>query len=162
MFERETRLYEFCRGYCHRLMEDVADSEMNVQPAPNVNTPLWILGHLAVATDYATGLLGQRRACSEAWHTAFGPRTSALVALAPPPSKAELLAAIDLGHRHVANAVQKTDPDELELPHKVELFRDTPIQSVGDLLGHLMTTHVATHLGQLSLWRRLQGRAPLF
>lgn len=162
MFEREIRLYEFARGYCHRLMEDIADGEMTAQPAPNVNTPLWILGHLAVATDFAAGLLGQRRACPEAWHQAFGRGSSPQVELTPPPTKAELLAAIDLGQRHVINAVQKTEPEELEMPHNVELFRATPLRSVGDLLGHLMTTHPALHLGQLSLWRRLQGRAPLF
>jgi hypothetical protein len=33
--------------------------------------------------------------------------------------------------------------------------------TVGHLVGHLLTTHFATHLGQLSAWRRLAGFAPV-
>jgi hypothetical protein len=43
-------------------------------------------------------------------------------------------------------------------PHTLELrFLKGPLPTVGDLLAHLMTTHEAAHLGQLSAWRRLLG-----
>jgi len=31
----------------------------------------------------------------------------------------------------------------------------------GDLLAHILTTHEATHLGQLSAWRRQLGFPPV-
>jgi hypothetical protein len=43
----------------------------------------------------------------------------------------------------------------------VELFKDSPVQTQGDILSHLMTTHFATHVGQLSVWRRAHGKPPL-
>ena len=40
------------------------------------------------------------------------------------------------------------------------LLRHLP--TVGDLLAHLLTTHSAYHLGQLSTWRRAAGLPEVF
>ena len=69
---------------------------------------------------------------------------------------------LEAGHQNLLEAVKNPDPAKMDEPHNVDLFKDAPIDTVGDLVAHLMTTHLATHLGQLSAWRRLQGKPALF
>jgi len=52
--------------------------------------------------------------------------------------------------------------EEMTLVHEVDLLKATPLKTRGDLVGHILTTHFATHLGQLSSLRRHFGRPPLF
>jgi hypothetical protein len=77
------------------------------------------------------------------------------------PTKAELMSALRKGHERVAAASAKPDPAILTKPQPIPFMNDTPIKTVGDLLSHLMTTHAATHLGQLSYWRRMTGAKPM-
>lgn len=159
MFERECTLYAFVLGYAQRLVADLDEAEMAVQPAPGMNPPAWILGHLAIATDYALRLLGEATACPRDWHVRFGPGSVPPADPAAYPSKAELMAALERGHERVDTAARRATPERLEQPHGVEIaFLKEPLPTVGDLLAHLMTTHEAAHLGQLSAWRRLQGK----
>ncbi len=162
MFETELKLYELMRQWCHRMAADIDPAQLAHQPAPGIKPPIWVLGHLAVSTDYAARILGLARDCPRPWHVHFG-RGSQTV---PPddvrPAKDELLAALDGGHRRVAAAIATADAGALGQPHQVELFQGTPLATLGDLVGHLLTTHEAFHLGQLSTWRRQMGYLPMF
>jgi uncharacterized damage-inducible protein DinB len=40
-------------------------------------------------------------------------------------------------------------------------FLQKELPTLGDILGHLMTTHPSLHLGQLSTWRRVIGLPPV-
>ncbi len=62
----------------------------------------------------------------------------------------------------MAGAAPNADAAKLAIPHRMELFENTPLQTRGDLVAHLLATHPAFHLGQLSTWRRQMGFAPLF
>ncbi len=100
MFERELTLYEFQLNYLRLLAADLEDGQMQAAPFEGANPPVWILGHLAVATDYAAGLLGQRPVLPREWHKQFGPgsQPSALERRCPakanwsPPSKTDTAA----------------------------------------------------------------------
>ena len=72
MFERERTLMKFMQGYLEMMLRDIDESEMDEQPMPGVNTPRWILGHLAIANDSALQRLGSDRVCDDSWHSAFG------------------------------------------------------------------------------------------
>ncbi|HTI51061.1 MAG TPA: DinB family protein [Planctomycetaceae bacterium] len=156
MFERERRLYAFVLKYCRMLVEDVTDEQLTVQPVPGVNHPAWILGHLAIATDSAARLLGQRPACPPDWRAKFGPGSQVVADRSAYPPKSELLAAIEAGHARVAELVANAPADVLDRPHAAPFLKEE-LPTVGDLVAHLMTTHPTTHLGQLSAWRRLMG-----
>lgn len=162
MYERETVLYGFLLGNLKRMMADIDDAKLDWQPAPNAHSAVWILAHLAIATDYVLMNLGQKGAVSKEWHKRFGPGSSELTAGEARPSKAELLSAIEAGHARVVEAVRNPDPALLAKPHPVKVLDGTPIVTVDHLIGHLMTTHAAVHMGQLSLWRRCAGYPPLF
>ena len=73
MFERECTLYAFTMGYARLLAEDIDDARFAEQPAPGLNHPAWILGHLAICTDYAAGLLGLPAACPKPWASCSAP-----------------------------------------------------------------------------------------
>jgi hypothetical protein len=158
MFERECKLYEFVHGYCHKLADDLDDADLATQPAAGVNHAAWILGHLAIATDGALRCLGEPGVCPPDWPKLFGPGSTVVTDRAAYPSKAELLAVLDAGHARVLEGARKANPERMASQHKApfEYLRQS-LPTVGDLLAHLMTTHFATHLGQLSTWRRLIG-----
>ncbi len=105
MFERELTLYKFNRNYLRLLAADIDESLMNVAPFPGANPPVWILGHLAISTDYAAHILGQRRECPKQWHVLFGPGTNSGALEGPLPSKAELVEAFENGCRRVVEAM---------------------------------------------------------
>lgn len=156
MFERECRLHAFVLDYTKKLAQGIDESQMTLQPAPGMNTPLWILGHLAIASDFAATSLGLPMNCPRAWHKAFGPGSDPNAVRPPHPTKAELLQIIEANHARIAEALQSVTPEQLAQPNTFEpTTRAFP--TVGDLLAHLMTTHPTMHLGQLSAWRRLQG-----
>lgn len=162
MYEKELSLYAFTAHYCKSLMADIDDSKIAHQPAPKVNTPVWILGHLAICTDYAAGILGGEMVCPKDWHRRFGPKSDPTALLDAHPTRDELMRAYLDGHERVASLIPSADPEKLAKPHTLDLLAGTPIRTTGELLAHLMTTHEMQHLGQLSMWRRLMGFAPLF
>ncbi len=161
MLERELTLYQFNLEYLLRLAADLDEKDMATVPFPGANPPVWILGHLAASTDYAGRILGLARACPRDWHVKFAPGSKAADLSAPLPSKADLMAAIENGHRRVAEAIQNASPEILDRSHEIELLKSTNLKTNGDVLAHLMCTHAAFHIAQLSACRRNTGRSPL-
>jgi hypothetical protein len=158
MFEHERTLYDFVLHYITQLSADLDDARLTEQPAPGMNHPAWILGHLALCTDYGAMMLGDEMRCPEAWHKLFGPGSTPTTDRSAYPSKAELLDALIVGHKRVSEASKKADPVRMATPHDVQIaYLKKWIPTKGDLLAHLMTTHAAGHIGQLSAWRRING-----
>ncbi len=162
MFEREAVLYDFLLGYIQRLSADIEDQQLDWSPQPGVHSAAWILSHLAIATDYALMNLGQKPALPKEWHKRFGPGSNELSAGEGRPGKAELLEALAAGHARVKEAVKSVKSENLQGAHPVKVLDGTPIKTVEHLIAHLMTTHAAIHVGQLSFWRRCAGKPPLF
>lgn len=164
MPEQLVVLYAFTLALCERLMADITQEEMEHQPAAGVNPPAWILGHLAICTDYALQFLGKPLRLPESWHAEFGPATSPLPKKHPYPGREELLTALRTGHAAVVAALPLADPKVLAGPNPLVSmpFVMQTLPTIGDLLAHLISTHEAAHVGHLSNWRRQMGRAPLF
>jgi uncharacterized damage-inducible protein DinB len=162
MFEHCVTLNEFNRGYLQLLMADISDEQLDHQPADGLHSIRWILAHLAVVSDYGFKLLGQPLRCPLAWHAAYGPTSAAGTARVVRPSRDDLLLAIEKGYAALCEALKSVAPGILDGPHEVELLKNSNLKSKADLTAHILATHFATHLGQLSTLRRLMGRAPLF
>lgn len=158
MFERELVLYKFNRNYLRLLTADLDEAAMNVAPFPGANPPVWILGHLAIATDYAGKILGLERACPRRWHAMFAPGSNPAALEPPLPTKGELVEAFEAGCNRVIEAVPNATTELLDAPHAIELLRPTVLKTNGDVLAHLMCTHEAFHLAQLSACRRHAGK----
>ncbi|MFO0811486.1 MAG: DinB family protein [Gemmataceae bacterium] len=156
MFANERHLYANLLDYAQRLAADIPEEKMAHQPAPDMNTPLWVLTHLAICTDYAAELLGGTKVCPESWHRDFGPFSKVGEHQGPVGTKAEILAALAAGHARVTELAKTPDSAAMAQANPFEFVRK-PLPTVGLLLAHLLTTHEAIHLGQLSAWRRVQG-----
>jgi hypothetical protein len=161
MFEREQTLYQFQLNYIKLLSADLEDGKLHETPFPGANPPVWILGHLAVCTDYAARMLGEKPVLPRDWHKQFAPGSNPQALEPPYPTKAELLAALEAGHQRVVNALPAASTALLDQPHAVELLKPTNLKTNGDVLAHLMSTHVAFHVAQLSACRRGLGKGPI-
>jgi hypothetical protein len=153
-------LTRFMLGYLKKLTAEMTAADL-VNHAGGANPPGWILGHLAVVADLVGPMLKLERRCPAAWHKAFGP-THQPSASMPQQSAAEWVAAIEAGYEAILAALPQADERVLAEPHGVPLLAGTLIQTRGQLLSHVLSTHLATHIGQLSAWRRNQGKPALF
>lgn len=161
MFERELTLFQFNLNFLRMLAADIDESDMQSVAFPGANPPAWILGHLAVTTDYAAAMLGLERSCPRSWQKQFAPGTKPADLAPPLPSKTELVEAIETAYRRVSEAAPGASSEMMSQPHEIGLLKSTVLRTKGDVLAHLMTTHIAFHLAQLSAARRNAGKGPL-
>lgn len=162
MFEREITLNQFLLEYGERLAADMSDEEFVQQAPGGGHSPQWILGHLIVVADSAGMLLGVRPEAGRAMRQAFGPGQPETVQSGEQYGRANLLESVRPAYERLYEPLRAADAASLQAPHGVPLLAGTAVVTKGDLLAHMLTTHLGTHLGQLSMLRRLQGQAPLF
>jgi hypothetical protein len=162
MSESQIRVYLFLLGYLKQTVADLSEEELDLQPVGSGNPPRWILGHLAICCDYALRQLGAPPVCPREWHPAFGPGSTPGAEGSARPSKEELLSALTKGHEAVVEQFRQATDESLSPPHGIPFLEPTPLQTKGDLVAHLMTSHEAGHLGQLTYWRRATGRPAFF
>lgn len=162
MFDSETALNAFLLGYLRQSTADLQDGRLDDVPIDGFHSARWLLTHLAICADMGLVLLGQPKECPNAWHVAYGPKTAGTSHEKIRPSKDDLLCSIDSLYPKVAMVAQSADPQLLDQPHPLQLLKGTPIQTNGQLISHLLTTHFAVHLGQLSAIRRQMGIPHLF
>ncbi len=157
MFDRERRLYADQYGYTRHLVADIPDEEFADQPVPGINHAAWTLGHLVVSADYGLTVLGLPAVAPEGWSGLFSPGTVPDPNRSNYPTKSELLSAYETGHAALAAAAATLDDARAAAPNPVPSLK-ARFPTVGDLVGYLLTTHEATHTGQLSAWRRTMGK----
>ncbi len=149
--------------YSQRLVADLTEEQMCAQPAAGrvMNHPAFLLGHLAlVAGDFAGGFVGLSPICPEGWKELFNQGAKPLADRSLYPSKAALLQKLEEAHARLADAAAKAAPETLAQPAPEKIRERFP--TVGALLVGLMTSHEASHNGQLSAWRRAMGLPPVF
>lgn len=162
LFQREARLNGLMHFVLMKFLQEATDEELTEPIVDGGNPPAFILGHLAVAYDYALRSLGEPRLTSAEWHKRFRPGALPKDDTNPLPTKAELIEALETGRKRVVEAAGKADPERMNQPHNVDFFKGTPVQTVGDMVAHLLATHPFFHVGQLSAWRRSRGKPFLF
>jgi len=155
-------LNEFNRHYLHRLIDSIPDKELDATFGEGSHSARWILSHLAIAADYGFKQLGMPMQATVLWHKAYGPSSEGNTHATVRPSKTELLQFIDVQYSALCKATLEADDTKLVDPHAIPILAETPLKSKRDLLGHILGSHFATHVGQLSAWRRLIGLPPLF
>jgi uncharacterized damage-inducible protein DinB len=155
-------LNEFNRHYLHRLIDAISDKELDSTFGDEAHSGRWILAHLAIAVDYGFKQLDMPMQATVEWHKAYGPGSQGGSHPSLRPKKEELLKFIDEQYATLCQAALKADDTKLDTKHSVPLLADTPLKTKRDLLAHVLGSHFAAHVGQLSAWRRLLGLPPLF
>lgn len=161
MFETETTLNQFLLQGFEKVVADIPADRINERPPGNGHPPLWVLGHLAICVEMGHTLLGEELTHKN-WAIAFGPGSSDDVKNPEKYSRDEFVDAIVNGYPKLCAAAKQGSADSLAEPHGLDLLANTAIKTRGDLLAHLLTTHLSFHLAQLSGWRRAAGHGPLF
>ena len=161
MFAREIALNEFLLAYFDKVVADIPAAGFLQRGAGGGHPPLWIVGHLAAVAEMATQLAGGEEPLHPEWLQAFGPRSNDEIVNPEQYDRETLLAAVRQGYRRLQQMVEQMSPESIARPHPLPILKGTPIATVGDLLAHVLTSHFALHLGQLSAWRRAAGHAPL-
>lgn len=170
-FQSLRTLLHFNHHMLHRLVDALPESALEGPMVPGANSGRWVLIHLAVSLDLALLTLGRPTLLPRELVAAYAPRSSGEVG-ADAPTPAAAIEMIDTAVENIdaalAELAVETDPEELETiatrlqrPHRAEPLQGTPINTIGDAFAHLVTTHFATHLGQLSLVRRAAGLRPV-
>ncbi len=146
--------------YLRRLVADVSDQQMTAQPGGAVNHPAWVMGHLVYSCQGIAEVLGVKPWLPEQWLAPFITGSVPDTDRQAYPSKAELLQALDDGQRKVSEALAAMDEQELREPLPDEDIRSL-FPTLGHAVVHILGAHAAVHVGQVSVWRRAIGLAPL-
>ena len=157
MLELATDLYKVNLGYAQKLVADIHDDQLCAQPVAGrvMNHAAFVLGHLAWTSDSVVRLLGVQPTGAAEWKDLVGMGAKPLSDRSRYPLKAALLKALEDAHGRLLAAVSSAKPEVLAQPAPEQLRSRFP--TLGHLLLAMMTMHEATHLGQLSAWRRAQG-----
>jgi hypothetical protein len=161
MLDSELKINRFLMGYSRMLIGDIPDERMAEQPLPGVNHPAWILGHLAWSTDRGRWLLGLEPEFPSEWTATFGFGSKPSTSRGDYPSRDELIAAVERGFERLREQSAAATAEILGQPSPNPRTREH-LPTVKDALAFLLTGHLGTHLGQLSMWRRMIGLPPLF
>ncbi len=161
MFEREIALNQFLLAGLRKISADIPQERMYDRAPGNGHPPVWLWGHLAITGEFGLRYVGIPVAHRD-WLRVFGPGSSDDVQPDAGYSKAGFLQLIEETYPRLQELVRQADPELLAKPHGAAILSGTPIQTVGDILAHLLTSHFSFHQAQLSGWRRAAGLAHLF
>ena len=159
MFEIETATHRFIRQYGANLLADIEDKDFCHQPQPGMNHPAWIVGHLAFALDAHAFYFGEPRQL-ESWSNAMGIGSTVSPDPDHYPDRAELLASFEAASDRMMAAVESATPEMVAEANSGMLSEAFP--TVGDFVPFSLIGHPSLHFGQLSAWRRADGRPALF
>jgi hypothetical protein len=162
--EQETRVYQFLLGYGEMVLADITDADAFKLICDGGVSPAWIIGHLGFVANRVLAMCGgEAQIDTDALKPILGggstPKGEA--DRNDYPSWEELLSVWREGHTHVAALLPTLGDDVLTAENPSERMRAS-LPTVHDFLSFVVTGHEAMHLGQLSTWRRVQGRPPLF
>ncbi len=161
MLDSELKINQQLLRYCHMLVVEIGDERMAEQPMPGVNHPAWILGHLCFSADRGRSLLGHDKILPEEWTPRFGPGSKLTAVRGEYPAKEVLLNAVDVGFELLRRQAGNATPEQFAKPNPNPFSKDI-LHTTKDAVAFLLTGHLGVHLGQLSVWRRMQGIPALF
>lgn len=162
MFSREIKLNQFMLGYFDKVVADIPAESFAERGIGGGHPPQWIVGHLAVVGETALQLAGGPPPAHPEWGPLFGPRSSDEPSPGTIFGKDELTIAMRQSYEQLQQQVATLSEEAINRPHPLALLRGTPIETVGDLLAHVLTCHFTMHAAQLSCWRRAAGKPHLF
>ena len=143
-------------GYAKRLVADIPDDAMALQPAPGMNHAAWVLGHLACTADMLGAMIGLKPVCPSDWPTLFDWNSSPSSDASLYSSKATLLKALEDAHVQIAAVLPAVPESRWSETTPLEAVRGF-LPTIGDCFVFVMAAHENMHLGQVSAWRRVQG-----
>jgi DinB superfamily len=150
----ECRLNRWMLTFTQSLIESLSDEQVYMRLG-TTNPPAWILGHLAAEADKARTILGETALLPSDWFTAYLQGSSPDV-VTMRHTKHELWQANETVYASLRETVLALPAERFAEPSHSDFLR-THLPTKAAWFGHILTTHVAMHAGQIQYWRRLQG-----
>lgn len=155
-FRRQLVLFRMFENMTHEMLGNITDSDFTAIPFGGGNSPNWILGHLTVSNAFSLSLCGVTEPLVQEWMPIYGPGSTPSDDASQIASRNELTKQFKRTCDEVVAAVETVTVEFLDDLHQAPFLRSS-LPTNGDLLGHLVNTHFALHVGQLSAWRRARG-----
>jgi len=151
------------RSQTLKLVADLSDDQLAIQPAPKMNHAAWVLGHLLVV-DYGFRKLVTGEAAPE-WVTdevtaLYGNKSEPVADKSKYKPKAFYLEKMAEVRGQIVARLKTMTPAEFDAPHPDPARRER-FPTVGHMVMFYGTWHETYHSGQLSAWRRVQGLPPV-
>ncbi len=162
MFSVESIVYAWDNGlrYAEALLKDLTDDQM-LRPGGNMNHPAWILGHMSLYYPIVPALLRGESFPDPADDEWFGFRgRGPQDDMTLYGSKAAQVERMIDGHEQVAQALLGAAEADFRRPPSLPRW-SAMYPTVEFMLPDLLLMHENIHIGQLSLWRRAAGLAPV-
>ncbi len=159
-FARQLTLYKMFHTMTHEMLSGISDDDFVAIPFGGGNSPNWILGHITIGNMFTLNILGQTQEEVATWMPDYGPGSTPSDDVTKIMDRDVLQATFDRTHNEVIAAVEPVTVEFLDKTHEAPFLRKA-LPTNGDLLGHLLTTHFAMHVGQLSAFRRNRGMEPV-
>jgi hypothetical protein len=159
MLDEVLRSYGMTLDYLRRLVADLDDRQMALQPGGAVNHPAWVLGHLAFSFQGLGRELGLAPWLPDVWKSFFGTDSKPKSEPGVYPAKATLLDHLFEGRRRLAAALTERGDEGLAGPLPDTRFRSV-FPTLGHAVVHILVAHTAMHVGQLIVWRKVMGLPP--
>jgi uncharacterized damage-inducible protein DinB len=151
------------RNQTLKLVADLSDEQLAKQPAPKMNHPAWVLGHL-LQVDYAflNTISGMPLPAliDDAWKATYGGKSEPVADRSkykPKQFYIEHLAAV---REQIYSKLRSLSEADLAKPHPDPARRER-MPTIGHAITFYGTWHEAYHSGQLSAWRRVLGLPPV-
>ncbi len=147
---------ELC-DYAQQLVGGITDSDMIAQPVPGVvmNHPAWILSHLAAYAPVVSAILKNEPAIDPLDHP-FGRNSEPLDDAGVYLPKDKLIAHYLRVHEEALDAFRAVSMHRLAEMTPIERWQGR-FPTIASLPEQFFVKHHATHLGQLSAFRRAAG-----
>ncbi len=143
-----------------KLVADLTDDQLTIQPAPKMNHPAWVLGHLLMVEANFLSLLGGTAPALEAnWKEIYGGGSVPVADKTRYKPKQFYLDQLAQIRSQIIEKLKAVKPEQLAQPHPDPARRDR-FPTIGHTVFMYGTWHEGYHAGQLSAWRRVQGLPP--
>ena len=143
------------------LVKDLDDELMIEMPAPEMDHPAWIIGHLTYTIQETGKQVGMSPWLPKHWSGLFVKDANINNNPDTYPNKEKLMKELESGEKHIITSLNKLKESQLvNTADKKKSSRIYPTifaengPTVGHLILNTLVGHFSIHVGQLSAWRR--------
>ena len=147
------------RNMTLKLVADLTDDQLVQQPAPKVNHPAWVLGHLLqVEHAFLSLVTGHPMPdwINDEWKATYGQKSEPVADKTKYKPKSFYIERLAAARELIITGLKSLTPADFQKPHPDPARRDR-FPTVGHAIMLYGTWHEAYHAGQLSTWRRVLG-----
>ena len=158
--ENVLRSFAYSVEYLGDLVSELSRDQMVCQPHGVNIHPAWIIGHLTYSCQAIGGEFGLGPWLPAEWAEQFGTGSVPLGDSATYPAMSESLHFLVDAKARVSSAIRNLESAQLDQPLLDKRFRQM-MPTIRDAITQILVSHAAYHIGQVVIWRRLMGFAPV-